>query len=106
MAKKSNRKTTLDLEPIEKVFRFYGYYNNISIGPKIHLNGVKIILHEVRANTLDEAYELYKLHLIHNVGVSEDDVKQYLIDLYYKTILVEVVDTKTTTHTQISLIDK
>ena len=53
----------------KKIFRFYGFYNNISIGPKIHLNGVKVILHEVPALTLQEAFELYKMHLITNVGV-------------------------------------
>ena len=36
----------------KKIFRFYGFFNNISIGPKIHLNGVKIILHEQPALTL------------------------------------------------------
>lgn len=92
MAGKSNRKTTLNLEPIKKVFRFYGFFNNISIGPKIHLNGVKIILHEVKANNLEEAYELYKLDLITRVGIADKDVKQHLIDLYYKSIKVEIID--------------
>ena len=47
------RKTTLNMKPLTKVYRFYGLYNNINIGPKIHLNGVKIILHEVKASTLN-----------------------------------------------------
>ena len=72
----------------KKIFRFYGFYNNISIGPKIHLNGVKIVLHEQPALTLDEAYELYKMHLITKVGVTDKEVEQYLIDLYYKSIKV------------------
>lgn len=75
----------------KKIFRFYGFYNNISIGPKIHLNGVKIILHEVPALTLQEALELYKMHLITKVGVASKDVEQYLIDLYYQSIKVEIL---------------
>ena len=88
----------------KKIFRFYGFYNNISIGPKIHLNGVKIVLHEQPALTLDEAYELYKMHLITKVGVSDKEVEQYLIDLYYKSIKVEVIDGETVEHTEISLV--
>lgn len=76
----------------KKLFRFYGFYNNISIGPKIHLNGVKIILHEVYAIDKEEALQLYKNHLIHNVGVADKDVEQYLIDLYYKSIKVEIIE--------------
>ena len=76
----------------KKIFRFYGFYNNISIGPKIHLNGVKVILHEVPALTLQEAFELYKMHLITKVGVADKDVKQYLIDLFYKSIKVEIIE--------------
>lgn len=98
------RKTTLDMKPISKVFRFYGFYNNISIGPKIHLNGVKIILHEVRANDIKEAFEFYKLHLIHKVGINETDVKQYLIDLYFKSIKVEVIEDNCVTFEEIPLI--
>lgn len=88
----------------KKIFRFYGFYNNISIGPKIHLNGVKIVLHEQPALTLDEAYELYKMHLITKVGVTDKEVEQYLIDLYYKSIKVEVIDGETVEHTEISLV--
>lgn len=88
----------------KKIFRFYGFYNNISIGPKIHLNGVKIVLHEQPALTLDEAFELYKLDLITRVGINEKDVQQHLIDLYYKSIKVEVIDGETVEHTEISLI--
>jgi hypothetical protein len=88
----------------KKIFRFFGYYNNISIGPKIHLNGVKIILHEVPALTLQEAFELYKLYLIKTVGVSDVNVQQYLIDLYYKSIKVEIVDNESVTFDEIPLI--
>jgi hypothetical protein len=88
----------------KKIFRFYGFYNNISIGPKIHLNGVKIILHEQPAITLSEALELYKLHLITKIGVAANDIDQYLIDLYYKAIKVEVIDDETVEHTEIPLI--
>lgn len=88
----------------KKIFRFYGFYNNISIGPKIHLNGVKIVLHEQPALTLDEAYELYKMHLITKVGVTDKEVEQYLIDLYYRSIKVEVIDGETVEHTEISLV--
>ena len=88
----------------KKIFRFYGFYNNISIGPKIRLNGVKIVLHEQPALTLDEAYELYKMHLITKVGVTDKEVEQYLIDLYYKSIKVEVIDGETVEHTEISLV--
>lgn len=88
----------------KKIFRFFGYYNNISIGPKIHLNGVKIILHEVPALTLQEAFELYKLYLIKTVGISEVNVQQYLVDLYYKSIKVEIVDNESVTFDEIPLI--
>lgn len=88
----------------KKIFRFYGFYNNISIGPKIHLNGVKIILHEQPALTIDEAVQLYKLHLIHNVGIADSDVQQYLIDLYYKSIKVEIVDGDSVTFDEVPLI--
>lgn len=88
----------------KKVFRFYGLYNNISIGPKIHLNGVKIILHEVAALTLQEALELYKIHLITKVGVADKDVQQYLIDLYYKSIKVEIIEGDSVTFDEIPLI--
>ena len=88
----------------KKIFRFFGYYNNISIGPKIHLNGVKIILHEVPALTLQEAFELYKLYLIKTVGVPDVNVQQYLIDLYYKSIKVEIVDNESVTFDEILLI--
>ena len=88
----------------KKIFRFYGLYNNISIGPKIHLNGVKIILHEVPALTLQEAFELYKLYLIKTVGVPDVNVQQYLIDLYYKSIKVEIVDNESVTFDEIPLI--
>lgn len=104
MAGKSNRKTTLNLAPINKVFRFYGFFNNISIGPKIHLNGVKIVLHEVKANSLEEAYELYKLDLITRVGIADKDVKQHLIDLYYKSIKVEILDGDCVSFDEIPLI--
>lgn len=75
-----------------KIFRFYGFYNNINIGTKINLNGVKIILHEQPALDVNEAFQLYKNHLIHNVGISEANVKQYLIDLYYQSIKVEIIE--------------
>ena len=104
MAGKSNRKTTLNLEPIKKVFRFYGFFNNISIGPKIRLNGVKLVLHEVKANSLEEAYELYKFDLITRVGIADKDVKQHLIDLYYKSIKVEILDGDCVSFDEIPLI--
>ena len=88
----------------KKVFRFYGFFNNISIGPKIHLNGVKIILHEVSALNLQEAFELYKIHLINNVGVTSKDVEQYLIDMYYKSIKVEIIENDSVTFDEIPLI--
>lgn len=104
MATKTKKETPNKEKPIKKLFRFYGFYDNISIGPNVHLNGVKIILHEQMALTLDEALELYKMHLIHKVGVSEANLEQYLIDLYYKSIKVEIIDTLTTEHTEIELI--
>lgn len=88
----------------KKIFRFYGFFNNISIGPKIHLNGVKIILHEQPALTLQEAFELYKLDLITRVGIASKDVQQHLIDLYYKSIKVEVIDGDSVTFDEIKLI--
>lgn len=88
----------------KKIFRFYGFFNNISIGPKIHLNGVKVILHEVPALTLQEAFELYKMHLITKVGVGDKDVQQYLIDLYYKSIKVEILEGDSVTFDEIPLI--
>ena len=88
----------------KKVFRFYGFYNNIAIGPKVHLNGVKIILHEVLALNINEALQLYKNHLIHNVGISESNVEQYLIDLYYKSIKVEIIEGDSVTFDEIPLI--
>lgn len=88
----------------KKVFRFYGYYNNISIGPKIHLNGVKVILHEVPALTLQEAFELYKMHLITKVGIGDKEVEQYLIDLYYQSIKVEILEGDSVTFDEIPLI--
>jgi hypothetical protein len=88
----------------KKIFRFYGFFNNISIGPKIHLNGVKIILHEVPALTLQEAFELYKMHLITKVGVADKDVQQYLIDLYYQSIKVEILEGDCVTFDEIPLI--
>lgn len=88
----------------KKIFRFYGFFNNISIGPKIHLNGVKLILHEQPALTLDEAFELYKINLITRVGINEKDVQQHLIDLYYKSIKVEVIDGDSVTFDEIKLI--
>lgn len=91
-------------KPKKMIFRFYGHYNNIAIGPKIKLNGVKIILHEVAALNVNEAFELYKYHLIHNVGISEVNLQQYLIDLYYKSIMVEIVDGDTTSFDEIGLI--
>ena len=87
-----------------KIFRFYGFYNNISIGPKIHLNGVKVILHEQPALDINEAIQLYKNHLIHNVGISEANVEQYLIDLYYETINVEILEGDSVTFVEIPLI--
>jgi hypothetical protein len=90
--------------PKKKLFRFYGFYNNISIGPNIHLNNVKIVLHEQMALTIDEAYELYKIHLVNKVGVLEKDVEQYLIDLYYKSINVEEIDLETSQSHVIELI--
>lgn len=88
----------------KKVFRFYGFYNNISIGTKIHLNGVKIILHEVPALTLQEAFELYKMHLITKLGIADKDVQQHLIDLYYQSIKVEIIDSDGVTFDEIPLI--
>ena len=88
----------------KKIFRFYGFYNNISIGPKIHLNGVKIILHEVPALTLQEALELYKMHLMTNVGIAYKDIQQYLIDLYYHSIKVEILEGDSVTFDEIPLI--
>lgn len=88
----------------KKIFRFYGFFNNISIGPKIHLNGVKIILHEVPALTLQEAFELYKLDLINRVGIAEKDVQQHLIDLYYHSIKVEILEGDSVTFDEIPLI--
>lgn len=88
----------------KKIFRFYGFFNNISIGPKIHLNGVKVILHEVPALTLQEAFELYKMHLITKVGVADKDVQQHLIDLYYQSIKVEILEGDSVTFDEIQLI--
>lgn len=88
----------------KKLFRFYGFYNNIAIGPKIHLNGVKIILHEVYALDTEEALQLYKNHLIHNVGISESNIEQYLIDLFYKSIKVEIIESDSVTFDEIPLI--
>ena len=91
-------------KPKKKIFRFYGFFNNISIGPKIHLNGVKIVLYEVPALTLQEAYELYKLDLITRVGIADKDVKQHLIDLYYKSIKVEILEGDCVSFDEIPLI--
>lgn len=99
MANKPKTKPTVK----KKIFRFYGFFNNISIGPKIHLNGVKIILHEVPALTLQEAFELYKLDLITRVGVAEKDVQQHLIDLYYQSIKVEILEGDSVTFDEIQL---
>ena len=88
----------------KKLFRFYGTYNNINIGPKIHLNGVKVILHEVTALDVEEALELYKQHLIHKVGISAANLEQYLIDLYYKSIKIEEIGLESCGHHEISLI--
>lgn len=104
MATKTKKETPNKEKPIKKLFRFYGFYDNISIGPKIHLNGVKIILHEQMALTLDEALELYKLHLIHKIGISEANLEQYLIDLYYKAIQVEEITPETTQFHEVQLI--
>lgn len=91
-------------KPKKKVFRFYGFFNNISIGTKIHLNGVKIILYEVSALTTQEAFELYKLDLINRVGIADKDVKQHLIDLYYKSIKVEIIEGDCVSFDEIPLI--
>jgi hypothetical protein len=91
-------------KPKKKIFRFYGFFNNISIGPKIHLNGVKIVLYEVPALTLQEAFELYKLDLINRIGIADKDVKQYIIDLYYKSIKVEILDGDCVSFDEIPLI--
>ena len=88
----------------KKIFRFYGFFNNISIGPKIHLNGVKIILHEQPALTLQEAFELYKVDLITRVGIASKDVQQHLIDLYYQSIKVEIIEGDSVTFDEIPLI--
>lgn len=88
----------------KKIFRFYGFFNNISIGPKIQLNGVKIILHEQPAITLQEAFNLYKLDLITRMGIDNKDIQQYLIDLFYKSIKVEVIDGENVTFDEIPLI--
>ena len=88
----------------KKLFRFYGFFDNISIGPRIHLNQVKIILHEQFALTLDEAYELYKINLTNKVGILSSEVEQHLIDLYYKTIYVEEIDVSTSKVHEIKLI--
>lgn len=91
-------------KPKKKLFRFYGFYDNISIGPRIHLNQVKIILHEQFALTLDEAFELYKINLTNKVGILSSEVEQHLIDLYYKTIYVEEIDASTSQVHEIKLI--
>ena len=91
-------------KPKKKIFRFYGFFNNISIGPKIHLNGVKIVLYEVSALTTQEAFELYNLDLINRVGIADKDVKQYIIDLYYKSIKVEILDGDCVSFDEIPLI--
>jgi hypothetical protein len=65
---------------------------------------VKIILHEVPALTLQEAFELYKMHLITKIGVASKDVEQYLIDLYYKSIKVEILEGDSVTFDEIPLI--
>ena len=88
----------------KKVFRFYGFYNNISIGTKIHHNGVKFNVHEVPALTLQEAFELYKMHLITKLGIADKDVQQHLIDLYYQSIKVEIIDSDGVTFDEIPLI--
>lgn len=90
----------------KKLYRFYGFYNNVCIGTKTRLNNVKIVLHEQRAINLEEAIELYKLFLIHKVGVSENNIDNYLIDLYYDSIKVEVIDNETTEYMEINLISK
>ena len=91
-------------KPKKKIFRFYGFFNNISLGTKIHLNGVKIVLHEVPALTIQEAFELYKLDLINRVGIADKDVKQHLIDLYYKSIKVEILEGDCVSFDEIPLI--
>jgi hypothetical protein len=88
----------------KNLFRFYGMYNNINIGPNICLNGVKVILHEVMARNIDEAVELYKIHLINNCDILEENLEQYLVDLYYKSIMVEEIDLETSNHHEIPLI--
>ena len=88
----------------KNLFRFYGMYNNISIGPNIRLNGVKVILHEVLARNINEAVELYKIHLINNCDILEENLEQYLVDLYYKSIMVEEIDLETSNHHEIPLI--
>ena len=86
------------------LYRFCGTYNNINIGPKLKFNGVKIILHEVMATSLDEAKEFYRLHLIHNDHISQKQLKQYLVDLYFNKIIVEVIDIETAKSFEISTI--
>ena len=40
---------------------------------------------------IEEAHN-FKIILIHNVGIADKDVEQYLIDLYYKSIKVEILE--------------
>lgn len=99
MAKKPTSKPNVK----KKVYRFYGMYNNIHIGPSITLNGVKIIQHEVAALNLDEAVELYRLHIMKTHEFTDKQAHQYMIDLYYKSMKVEIIDTEGIEFTEVPL---
>lgn len=79
-------------KPVKKLYKFYGVYNNVAIGPRVKLNGVKIVHFETLAINQNEAMEYYKLHLNKNMGIAENNISKYLVDVFYNKILIEVVD--------------
>lgn len=79
-------------KPVKKLYKFYGVYNNVAIGPRVKLNGVKIVHFETLAINQNEAMEYYKLHLNKKMGIAEANISKYLADVFYNKILIEVVD--------------
>jgi hypothetical protein len=80
-------------KPKKKLYRFYQHYNNIHIVGETY-NGLKIYFFETTAESLEEAYDKYKLKMMSLRENNAKEIEDYFNCLYGGKIMVEILNEK------------
>lgn len=77
-------------KPKKKTYRFYQQYNNVHIVGETY-NGLKISFFETEAESLEEAYDKYKIKMMSLRQNNAKEIEDYFFRLYGGKMLVESI---------------